>query len=683
MNNQLTSYAIIREFYNNQIGIRQIIFEFIKKWLLIENLNSKNSKFSVNQLSTGMQEHLGVNIPFQVINDVLKSYKHKYFLYANNIYKLKEDIPVSSESLNKFETETNNKNILLTNLTLFINNSTSSTFSESEINDFLISYINEEEVNETIKKYISLFILNNNRDSVFDRIKEGQLFFSSITFESNFSNDYSIRDPITMYLDTEILFNALGYNGQDYKDEFMIFYELISKFNENNNNAITLKFLSTQKSEIENIFSVIECRFHEDFSDKLAFLNIKKEAKEKKNVLDIKVEFFHKLEALNITFDSRNINVENKFNLIYDEEQSNSLLEWANRTSRSIDFSKVSTLYKNVHSIIYQLRNGNENLDFSSLKAIFISGDALTNKISFLEKIKLNQKISLSVYMEELLVRLWFKSYTNIGTSLKLVSMDSKARIILQELLGKKIQNLIFEAKEKFDSGLLSEKKLNDLTTNCLKTIFDISEKNIDDNVIEMLNVETLDEKLHFLEQQKIQYENTKFKNIELEEALEKEAKQKNELIEENRKLKATNNQIIKNEEEKKKKRKIFFYIICILLICFFPIIYDKFILKNNWITFSKYQALSLVLLISFIPFFLQLKDVRIKNWNFWSRYTAFSFGIFCISFSIYIYMFFTSESSKSTEDFIKSCGIPILLGIGFTIIPSVFSNNKNTSISN
>ncbi|MEG3014265.1 MAG: hypothetical protein RR795_07385, partial [Cetobacterium sp.] len=434
---------------------KKIILEFIKKWLTMKCLNTVNSEFAILGLTDGICNEFGIKIPSAIIANVLRDLvriKSLEFIYHKKVYKVKIELKIESDKLELFHKESEDIQSFLFRVKKYLEEQTKKEYSIKMVNKILIDYIdnsdNIEEIDETTLLALSKYIIdeNKNNNNIFDKFKEGQLFISAITYENDFCNEDLLNSELIIYLDTEILFNALGYNGIPYLNEFNILKELVDFLNAKNTKKIKFKYLPIQKEEIDNIFVSLENNFYNDYSNKIAFLKIIAEAKKPENLPEVKVMFFKRLNGLGIEFYNHSIEVEKEYNLIYDESTKKEIESWAKKTNRHVDEKETLCLYQNVHSKIYKLRNGVNTLKLKELKAIFISGDALTNKISLLEKINLQQKIALSTYMEELITRLWFRSYNNIGNSLKITSTSTKAQIIIQNMLSKKIHSLINEA---------------------------------------------------------------------------------------------------------------------------------------------------------------------------------------------------------------------------------------------
>ena len=85
-------------------------------------------------------------------------------------------------------------------------------------------------------------------------VREGAILYLGINH--NIGEHGSLKHELTLYLDTEILFDLLGYNGSVYETLSKDFYKLVQKGRRNG--KITLTYFPHVKSEIERFFKSAE-----------------------------------------------------------------------------------------------------------------------------------------------------------------------------------------------------------------------------------------------------------------------------------------------------------------------------------------------------------------------------------------------------------------------------------------
>ena len=88
---------------------------------------------------------------------------------------------------------------------------------------------------ETISKYISAFVIKNQGNAAFTNglnlIKEGVILYQGIKFTADINELGKWNSELTIFLSTEHLFNALGFNGILYQQIFDDFDKLVSEIN--------------------------------------------------------------------------------------------------------------------------------------------------------------------------------------------------------------------------------------------------------------------------------------------------------------------------------------------------------------------------------------------------------------------------------------------------------------------
>ncbi|WP_289019317.1 hypothetical protein [Desulfobacter postgatei] len=114
---------------------------------------------------------------------------------------------------------------------------------------------------EEYSDYISGFIIENKQSIDFrqqlNKIREGVVLYSGITYSSNSNlNELgSWNTELTVYLDTEILFHFIGYNGELPKALFNDFFQYVKEINSKSpNRLIKLKYFREVEDEIEKFF---------------------------------------------------------------------------------------------------------------------------------------------------------------------------------------------------------------------------------------------------------------------------------------------------------------------------------------------------------------------------------------------------------------------------------------------
>lgn len=102
--------------------------------------------------------------------------------------------------------------------------------------DIFNYYLLDEEIdkqkNKEIFTHFASFLLKNKEyyHDLLQTIKEGVILYEGLRYEIKKMKN---NNKIILLLDTEILFHAMGYNGEMYKEKFDDFYKLVCKYDEN------------------------------------------------------------------------------------------------------------------------------------------------------------------------------------------------------------------------------------------------------------------------------------------------------------------------------------------------------------------------------------------------------------------------------------------------------------------
>lgn len=122
-----------------------------------------------------------------------------------------------------------------------------------------IAYLLDAQYEGKYHDIISEFILYKEHDediqSKIQSIREGSILYSGLNY--NISEIGSIRKPLTLYLDTEILFFLAGFNGEIYKTLALDMMELIKNANQKKR-VIKLLYFTDVRKEVESFFGAAE-----------------------------------------------------------------------------------------------------------------------------------------------------------------------------------------------------------------------------------------------------------------------------------------------------------------------------------------------------------------------------------------------------------------------------------------
>ncbi len=139
--------------------------------------------------------------------------------------------------------------------------------AKKDLIESFISYILDKGTSDRYTAVISSYVVKRSNDKAFvnslNQIKEGLVLLTGLMYTDDLINIGKWNDELTIYLDTEHLFNSAGYNGELYERLFDDFYNLVKEINVIGQNTsqkklIRLKYFDSVKEEIDNFFFVAE-----------------------------------------------------------------------------------------------------------------------------------------------------------------------------------------------------------------------------------------------------------------------------------------------------------------------------------------------------------------------------------------------------------------------------------------
>ncbi len=461
MNDQklLASVALFRDLYDNNKDIYHIITEFIRSAI---NFHSKWSITST-ECAHILSVTFGFDIPEAVIKSCLRNRLKKAgeLTVENGVYtttdrfQRNDKIYIEHSSLNQVYSEIIQSLISSINVRSVtpLNDDQTSKLVQS-FNDYLL----DDKNGGDYANDISYFILANQDKNGFkdklNKIEEGVILYAGIRYSSNINDLGLWHSNLTIFLDTEILFSAVGFHGNLYKQIFDDFYKLVSEINSSKNKQerINLKYFEEIEKEVESFFYAAEKIVEEHKSpdpSKTAMMFIINGCKSKSDVVVKKNIFLGKLKSLRILKeDSIDYYLNHNLNI-----ESTALIDnLKSEFNNNIDDQSLKNILK-LFTKINVLRKGDNDCGIDRVGAIFLTANRLTQALSFNGLIKPNNKsIPFATDIDFMTERLWFKLNKGFGGDLsRPISFDivTKAQIVLSSqinsLVSKNYKDLIIQ----------------------------------------------------------------------------------------------------------------------------------------------------------------------------------------------------------------------------------------------
>lgn len=294
----MASYVTYKELYANDNckSSYQILAEFIKYVISTEQIYS----FSIPELRMKMQSVFGFEVPIAVLKSALRRIEFIHKIPNSEAYAVNRDEAIVDEKFSKYIANAERENGLLTKQLLCYAEKRrgKSVCSEELIQEF-VAYILDESNGNRYQDIISAFILENEKNkaivSQLNAIREGSILYMGLNY--NINELGSMQNDLTLFLDTEVLFNIMGYNGEVYKTLTVEMIDLVKEANQKKA-RVKLRYFEETKKEIQQFFGMAAeiVRRHSYVQDKAAMKAIINGCENTTDVSDKEADFFYKLQ---------------------------------------------------------------------------------------------------------------------------------------------------------------------------------------------------------------------------------------------------------------------------------------------------------------------------------------------------------------------------------------------------
>lgn len=455
----MASYATFKELYDSKEyrSPYQILSEFIRYVIVSRPLRFFTSTDMQNHLS----EEFGFQLPLAVIRTSVKSIQG--VTLQNQTYQV--------ESVQKRDTVQNHrrlseeKGVKVTEaLLLYAKEKGFEQLDAEKLARELIAFELDEEGDSEYQKLIGAFVLaNEKRPEITDAIsavREGSILYAGLSF--NISEYGSLENPLVLFLDTEILFHIMGYNGSLYEKLTAEFLDLVRIANQGER-RVTLRFFPDVAEEIKQFFFQAE-RMMTFESDpivlKQAMKKIVEDCASESDVAAKKTSFFYRLEH------DYGIREDEKKNY-YDEQDYENNLEGIELEGYPLSEEANWEGYR-FCSHIHKLRKGWQAKEELSSRALLVTGTQRVLDISRAMAENLKQPkdggryCGYAVNLSRITNLLWYKLNRGYGSTEFPQNLDAviKARTILSGYITQGISISYQEIRRRESLGELSEDEI-------------------------------------------------------------------------------------------------------------------------------------------------------------------------------------------------------------------------------
>lgn len=483
----LASYATFKELYDSRkyASPYQILKEFIQFIILDKSLFS----FTIIEIQDNLRKEFGFNPPVAVINTAIKKVPNvtrNNQLYRVDFSKLKSNSSFQSYRKNA---ECNSK-YLLDSLERFISQKqVNITIDINNLKQEFIAFLLDDNVNPSYYSLISEYILLNENNegikNVLSEIREGIILYSGLNY--NVSEYGSLHSKLTLYIDTEIVFDIAGLNGELYKVLCEDFLDLVNTANKKEK-LISLKLFPEVKDEIDDYYKCAE-RIVDGKGGNSFQPAMKSIISGCKSVSDIQDKLTDLYRMLQLQYG---ITIENKTNYLNGEDLQYNLEGAVLSDYPSADPNNFEGYQYCSH--INVIRKGDKTQDFFESKCMFVTNTKRVLDISAglrdLQKKENNEPwfCDYAVSLSKITNLLWYKLNRGFGSHEFPKNLDTviKARLILAGYISQEISSTYLNIQKKYKNGELSEAQAaNRIIALRQKPILpeDINEDNIDEGL--------------------------------------------------------------------------------------------------------------------------------------------------------------------------------------------------------
>jgi hypothetical protein len=515
-NKLIASVVVFKELLDQEKDIYDIIAEFIKAALDFKDI----WVFTSTEMTEYLEEIFDFTIPEAVIKTSLrkKMVAQNILDYDNGKYSRNKDFGILNSHLKAQHTEKEKlyNEIQKRFIDHFKKNISKSdgdideSMLQNELSYYLLGTPNG---NSRYLKEISAYIIQNKNDLDFmeklNVIREGLVLYTGIRYTSDLNELGSWKNDLTIYLDTDILFNATRLNGDLYYEIFNDFYKLVKEINANSkrksgSKKIKLKYFEETEKEIHNFFHVASLIVERKKSlnpSKIAMSEIVNGCSTKSDVIVKRNKFFLDLKSMNIDLEeSKNYYQNNKYIV-----EGHSVLEELEQISinakREFDEEKCKDYLQQFTKINY-LRRGKNNLGFNKCGSVIITGNRFAHHISNSKEIRENEgDIPFATDIDFVTDKFWFKLKKGFGghdSRPKSFAIVTKAQIVLSSQISSTVHEKYTAINDKYKSGELSKEEVISLNYELRESALkpeDIVEENVQ-NSIDFVNNYTIENHL-------------------------------------------------------------------------------------------------------------------------------------------------------------------------------------------
>lgn len=501
-NNVISSYIVYDKLYLNdkKCDAYDILQHFILS-VFFEYDNTAN--LSILDVKEGLKNFFGFNVPIAVIEDTLiKMVTKNDIKRLTNSNKFVLNKGKNSNGIEKILSESNDEiNVLFEDIKVFAKKlSPNLSFSIEEITNHLCNVLLAEEseraeFNEKdniVLKYIISCGSDNEKLKIFEQLKEGYIIYLGVC--NDIKSVKNINDTIVIYLDQEIIFYLMDLDNEISKESVLDLINYIKIID--TNNKVKFRYFHNTKKAIDAYFDkACEIKSNKKLLDptKIAMSKILNSCRDVHDINLYKADLYTKLKKEYQILEDEPKNY-------YDKKYDAYNLE---RFSADIANVQQDELFAAMQYIsnINKLRHGENNKDFFSTKAYFVTNTVNYLRVSQYFKKDDNNKIDFSYSLNHFTNIIWYLSSKKYNLELPSnFKVYNYVKNVMQKLIGDGIAKEYDKNMKEWMQGDLDEEK----AAFRIKVLSDEQEKiykhNSDPMQWEQINTSVINNKALLLE---------------------------------------------------------------------------------------------------------------------------------------------------------------------------------------
>lgn len=506
----LASLALFSSLYDTHRNVRDVLIDFIKMSIMEHGQLILRS----TEIQGFLKEDFGFdNIPIAVIERAMgKAPFLENNKFEKGAFNVKSDKLVNDSETYKSQVESakdeidNVINALREHLIIkeFPN---ASKIPDIHLQRALSVFLIESSHNSQLSTLIHQFVITHREFSqILQKINNGAIIFMGLSYTSKGTEYTTLKEPLKIYLDTEILFHGAGYDGPTFETLFKEFIDTVYKINtrhyKKGGKLIQLCYFPEIKKEVDDYFDIAEKiingKSRLDHS-RNAMTYIVSKAQTPSDVKRMKAKFWAEISNNDIREETYDKYYEVK-NRDYNIESEEFIGQLKVKGYKKTEDANNNLSYLNYVNI---LRRNRDQKKFSNIGYLFVTQTAQVLKLSSIIQQATNpDNFPLAISLSQITARLWLDLNQGFNPSTTLLSMDVivKAQIGLaskiKTCLEKKHKDLQNEHTNSSPEQIASEiaalrvylpNNPEDLTpsTEVVQNV-NVLEKFIDDKILEV-----------------------------------------------------------------------------------------------------------------------------------------------------------------------------------------------------